>query len=308
MNSIDIKVRLCKIINKVLSIVERIRFCFSDKNNSIILNVWTNHLCGKIYYHKNFGDDLNVYMVRELTSQKIFNYNLLNVIQNHVLAIGSIINTHCTPRSIIWGSGAMYSNIPLSKKPYKVLAVRGKLTRKYLVEQGVECPEVYGDPALLLPLIYKPKPASHSYKWGIIPHFMEENDEKLEVLKKTLPDSIVISFRHYGGWQEVINKIVSCECIISTSLHGLIISDAYGIPNIWAEFSQMVGGDRFKYLDYFSSVGRQETEPMIINNNTCLDVYDTQKEQYSGIHIDLTDLINSAPFEIRSEIRNRYKA
>ena len=41
--------------------------------------------------------------------------------------------------------------------------------------------------------------------------------------------------------------------IFSTSLHGLIISHAYGIPAIWIKAGN-IGTDGFKFKDYFSSV------------------------------------------------------
>jgi pyruvyltransferase len=70
------------------------------------------------------------------------------------MVIGSIIGWMTNKDSIIWGSGVREPDNPLPAIPRKVLAVRGPLTRKYLISQGVECPEIYGDPALLLPKIY----------------------------------------------------------------------------------------------------------------------------------------------------------
>jgi pyruvyltransferase len=54
---------------------------------------------------------------------------------------------------------------------------------------------------------------------------------------------------------------MSCERIVSSSLHGLVIADAYGIPNAWLNSDGGAGGSRpgggeFKFYDYFASVNK----------------------------------------------------
>ena len=59
--------------------------------------------------------------------------------------------------------------------------------------------------------------------------------------------------------ESVINDILSCEKTISSSLHGLIVSDAYNIPNTWVKFDNNIKGDDTKFHDYFKSVNRSDT-------------------------------------------------
>ena len=46
--------------------------------------------------------------------------------------------------------------------------------------------------------------------------------------------------------------------IISSSLHGHIVSDSYGIPNKWVKFDDNIKGDYTKFYDYFHSVKRSD--------------------------------------------------
>lgn len=56
-------------------------------------------------------------------------------------------------------------------------------------------------------------------------------------------------------WQKWIDELCSCDCVISSSLHGLIIAEAYGIPTLWVKFSDEINGDDFKFYDYYASIG-----------------------------------------------------
>src|SRR5690606_8857665 len=87
--------------------------------------------------------------------------------KTHYATIGSILH-HVTKDSIVWGSGIIDKQQPIEKADF--LAVRGPHTREFLLELGYECPEVYGDPALLLSKHYYPE-IEKKYKIGIIPHY-----------------------------------------------------------------------------------------------------------------------------------------
>ena len=57
-----------------------------------------------------------------------------------------------------------------------------------------------------------------------------------EELDELLGDGChVISMINYDKWTDVIDDICSCEYILSNSLHGLIVADAYGVKNLFCE-------------------------------------------------------------------------
>lgn len=57
-------------------------------------------------------------------------------------------------------------------------------------------------------------------------------------------------------WNEVIEKILDSAFVISSSLHGLIIAEAYGIPARYVRLSEKE--PLFKYQDYYLGTGRSE--------------------------------------------------
>ena len=247
----------------------------------------------------NWGDDMSCKIINFInpglkTMVKRYSFNIRNY--DDYLCIGSIISWMTSPKSIIWGSGVVYPNQKLKFKPKKVLAVRGPLTRQYLMEQGVECPEIYGDPALLFPRFYTPPVLTsvNKYGLGIIPHFRDKNNPLIKKLENN-KDILIIDVTNITPWHKFIDQITSCNYIVSSSLHGIILSDAYGIPNTWVEFK---GGERkrFAFQDYMLSVGRDEHEGFLIDETTTIEDLIQECQKWRGIDIDLDKLLSVCPF------------
>lgn len=288
-----------------LRIWETIRYHLTPSNKRFLITGYAFVRRDKVM-HTNFGDDVNFYLIKALTGKRIFNYK--NVYfqgkDENFLCIGSIINACSNSNAVIWGSGLMYGDRLLEQKPKRVVAVRGLKTRQKLMEQGVDCPEVYGDPALLLPIIYKPN-FQKKYKFGLIPHYVDEDKETVTKIAQALGDCKIISMANYDDWHSVIDSICECECIVSSSLHGMIISDAYCIPNVWIEFSKDIEGDRFKYYDYFSSVHRTDQKPLYATTETLISDICNAKEKYECILFDHKELLSVAPFEVFPQFLNK---
>ncbi len=240
----------------------------------------------------NFGDAINPILIQQLFNQKVAWVSRDYYPKTYLMCIGSILQK-ATSNSIIWGTGYISSDSKFKSKPKKVYAVRGPMTRDLLLKQGVECPEIYGDPGLLLPLIYSPK-IKKRYKLGVIPHYVDKEDSKLELFFNN-EDILIIDIKNSNHY-EFIDEVLSCEKIISSSLHGIIISDAYNIPSKWIEFSNNVKGNGFKFLDYFLSVQRDEKEPINMKNvNNINEIYESFTKY--EIQIDLKLLLNAFPYK-----------
>lgn len=212
--------------------------------NPSIRTFWYQHPEG----HGNFGDELTVPILKELFGIDAEWSNEAG----KLLGVGSII-AHTQKGDTIWGSGLLadeHGKIPEAT----ILALRGPLTARNL---GVSVP-VYGDPAILMPLVYQPS-MEKKHKRGYVPHYIDQQfawqyPELIEAKKTgTFIDAL-------KPWKEVIDHICSCEEIVSSSLHGIIIAEAYGIPAIYTEYSyKRIGGD-FKFRDYLLGTGRTEDD------------------------------------------------
>jgi hypothetical protein len=49
---------------------------------------------------------------------------------------------------------------------------------------------------------------------------------------------------------------------LSSSLHGLIVAETYGIPALWITVTDKVIGGRFKFHDYYLGTGREPPDPI----------------------------------------------
>lgn len=245
-----------------------------------------------MYYRKNFGDAINPLLIESLSGKKTLRISPEYYKKPHIFAIGSILQL-ANKHTIIWGSGLISKDTMPLERPKRVCAVRGPKTRELLLKNEIDCPEIYGDPALLLPKIYNPT-IEKKYKLGIVPHYVDNDAKWLQSVND--PEVLIIN-PHRDNPLEFINELLSCEKIAASSLHGLITADAYKIPSTWIKFSDKIIGEGFKYLDYFLSVNRDDKEPLIILANTTIANIQKQFKEYK-IEIDLDLLLNSAPFEL----------
>jgi pyruvyltransferase len=205
---------------------------------------------------ENYGDVLSLKLVERIIQGKVpsivknpFLY------QRKMLAIGSILQ-FAGQNDLIWGSGINGKHSRVVDYHFKLLdvrAVRGPLTRDFLLKKfGINCPEIYGDPALLMPFFFPElkRKKFPIYKYLIIPHLSEEamfpKDQFFNVAYPSEP------------WEVVTEKILSSEFVISSSLHGIVVAEAFGIP---ARMLKITDNEPlFKYLDYYFGTGRKSFE------------------------------------------------
>jgi len=191
----------------------------------------------------NLGDVLTPLLLRHFGYQPVWTGRD----RADLLCIGSIAR-FARPGQTVLGSGIMWSGDRLDPAA-RYLAVRGPLTRDAVLRAGGECPEVYGDPALLLPLAFKPEvPKLHDL--GIVPHYVDARDS---IFGHRWGDAVIHPLR--ADPLDVVREIIACRAIVSSSLHGIIVAHAYRIPAAWVRFGDRLDGDDVKFRDYAESMG-----------------------------------------------------
>lgn len=191
----------------------------------------------------NFGDDINPSFFQRVGG--LPTRLAAGRRSPHLLGAGSILGK-ATSESVVCGAGllAPLSSAPL--RPRELVAVRGRLSLEAV--RGGDA-TLLGDPLVLVDGLVPPIPKRH--RFGFVPHVTSIHRWRAAGRGRRL-----LIDPGADPWR-VVEAIASCEVVLSQSLHGLIVADALGVPNVWVgPTTDMVGG-RFKFDDYCSTL----TEP-----------------------------------------------
>ena len=228
----------------------------------------------------NLGDYLGFVITSWMLEKKGLSLDTWIPERRHLNTVGSSLLT-MFQNATIWGSGVerdclsravlFLSRYPLTR--LDIRAVRGPLSREVMMRLGQKCPKIYGDPAILMPLIYSPD-VEKCNKYSVVIQYCREKQ-----FRETHPDEHIISM-NTNDYKSVIDEIKKSEMVYSSSLHGIILAEAYGVPAVF--FRGLPKTIDFKYMDYYSSTGRenihlsdtfeeaQHIEPPILPNLSAL--------------------------------------
>lgn len=148
----------------------------------------------------------------------------------------------------MWGAG-VNGKIGANEHSFSrldVRAVRGPFTRAFLQERGVEAPEVYGDPGLLVSRVFPEFKTQEADRRGVVvvPNLNDGVDRRdSRVLDPTSP---------LDGCLRVIAK---SSLVVGSSLHAIVVAESFGVP---ARLVRSQNEHRLKYDDYYSGTGRAD--------------------------------------------------
>lgn len=203
----------------------------------------------------NFGDAINPLIVGHLARRKVVHSgprradmfaigSMLQVVKRALKDPGARAEKLC-----VWGTGLLNPVFGHEfLKQVDLALVRGPITAALLKCEMTR----FGDPGLLINEVL-PFDGVRQDRIGIVPHYTLMEDRALLRFVASDPAYLLIDPR--GDAAQVCLQIASCAHVFASSLHGLIVADAYGVPNTWIEPE---GQSWLKYLDYAASVGRRD--------------------------------------------------
>ena len=237
-------------------------------------------MTARLYYcrSQNFGDALNPLIFERVLGMPV---RYAKKRRAELCGIGSILDglmspslagrvtRLCLPPIHVLSSGFTFASQRPHARPIRrmaVHAVRGRQTRQQLIDLGALAPErpvALGDGGLFAPLLLE-RDVPKRYFCGVIPHVAERDCAEIAALADAVHDAVVIDFERPP--LEVLEQMASCEVIVSSAMHGLIVADALGIPNIWMKVSDRIVGGRYKFDDYYSAYADYRKEPVAVHD------------------------------------------
>lgn len=250
----------------------------------------------KVYYANvdNMGDKLNAYLMRRLFGYEIVRRTPLTCelsgigsglgqftySQKKWLSSAEVITGKLWPETFVWGTGFIdqREDAPFYRGNMKFCAVRGQLSKQRVEKLlGKQMKIPVGDGGILTERAFD-RPIEKKYEVGIIAHYKEQGELVFMQLAQQFPKSLIINVRQSP--EIVAEQIAQCECILSSSLHGLILADSFHIPNLHIKVSNAMLGDGFKYADYYSSYGIEDIKKDL-NRESIHSLYDV----YDNYHV-----------------------
>jgi len=227
-----------------------------------------------------------------------------------VVKLGRKLLDWAHPVLNIWGSGFLVNpkvgDVILIRRT-NVCAVRGELTLRVMRRVGMIDGRMValGDPGILYSDLLTEVPQKE-FDIGIVPHFRDKDaGERLgEAYLKVGMRVKVIDVMQVDPLITV-KEIASCAIVLSSSLHGLIVSDSLGIPNRHVVFSTLGQSKEeylFKFNDYYSAYQNRADAPIRFDdvvNDPLSVIHGLSAPDMLEVEAIKRGLIESFPFSIK---------
>ena len=250
----------------------------------------------------NFGDAISQIVVAHAAGRDVCHAkpkvcdlfavgSIMNVARNNHLAL-----REDDTKPWIWGTGCIGNLTGDFLDNVQVALLRGPMTAKKL---GIEA-RGFGDPGLLIADAMGEEIA-RSHKVGLVLHHSHLVDPALVALADAHRDIEMIDVR--SDPREVCRAIAACRFVVSSSLHGLVVADSFGVPNRWLDPTGIHRKPEFKFLDYAAGIGRKLDVPILAEElaGFVAGLGDERIGYQDGIERSKCDLMTAFPQELKQE-------
>ena len=243
---------------------------------------------GLMYFtgFRNFGDMLSCRLVECLSG---LGMNGRPMDAADIAAVGSILRQlrRCFDRESansgplhVWGSGfpqTIALQNPRARGRVIFHAVRGELTLRHLRELGLVEPEesvALGDPGLLYAdIVPGARETRKEFDVAIVPHHIDAEEFKAAVdWLSSAGLSVKFVDVSDANPMQVVRDIAASRKVLSSSLHGIIVADSLGIPNLRVvadgfeeDEQRMLDESHLKFSDYYSAFGLERPKHICLS-------------------------------------------
>lgn len=200
----------------------------------------------------NLGDALSPILVAALTGLPVRHAAFDSPVER-LVAVGTIAHGQTAGVAHLWGPGldatvnVLERGAPWRRPPdveFVVHAMRGPISAASLRLHGVAAPDCYGDPVHLLDRVFPLGTVEKRYDLGVVLHLTEIDDAGAPLAQHrryAVPDALrdrvrlidTLAEPTEAGFRAKLTEIAQCRAILSTSLHGLVVAEVYGVPCAW---------------------------------------------------------------------------
>jgi hypothetical protein len=236
---------------------------------------------------RRFSDALALYLVERLTGRPP-----RVAARGPAIMVGGDTISGARTGHLVWGSGAATEHDGIDMAA-EFRAVRGPLTRRRVLDLGGQCPNVLGDPSLLLPTVYQPA----SRVKNKLPLGLVVDDGATPILAGVptvtaagIGDRAVESF---------IDGIHGFERVVTASLYGLVLCHAYGIPVHWIDQDETKGPSGWACRDHLLSLdlNAEPADPAEVSSGSRLPSAAPHSATLDSLR---AGLLTAAPFATQS--------
>ena len=243
--------------------------------------------------HKNLGDWLSPLLCERLSGRPVVHASPRRC---DLVAVGSVLhrikNSRFGRKIHVWGTGLRTETPPFASR-HHYHALRGRKTDA-CIRHGSS--PVFGDPALLCDMLLPDLPTARAHAVGVVPHYKDRANPLVRRFLSANPQAVMIDV--FSDPLDFIRQVASCEVVLSSSLHGLIVADSLSVPNAHIRLSDLVLGGDFKFQDYYSAFGMADSVFPLTAETALADVLDLAPTyRRPGIDQIKADLLAAFPFK-----------